>query len=576
MNIKQKLLGNTVLMAAGIIGVAAVGLFAVTSIQSSLNELTSYSTPLQSKTLEVQERTERVMGALLKLGIATDGAEIESLSTQAEEGIKDIERINAEMKQLGASVSNDMSAFATTRAVVLQAAEKKQANTAGYNTEAKAINAALKRSEDAIAEVRQGAAKLESEADAAAALAQQASLKLNEAIKTLLAVQARMKEVTIIIAEVDMVKSRFKISPLKERMKAQTDGISAALASAGDAPLFREIQAVNAALADSFGRDATGLAALRAEALGGKDAEAAYQKTRKAMASSIDELYAKIAGAVDGNEMQIVKQREQLNAAVGFRVQAGGLMAASSLISVDIKDVAARTRLVMMAASETELAAAQKDLGELQKQLGAGTAKLREALAKMGKPALQRSAETAAATINALGESIARVTASRRGVLDAEEQVRVAIRGLKAVAAEKSALGDKQVKSIGEAQQNTVAAVNERVGQAFLIILAMSGAAVVISLLVSVRIMLSITRPVARAAEVAQAVASGDLSAEFGTHWPRTRSASSFSPCSTWSGPSGASTPRSSIWRMRTTPATRTTGSQRRSFPVPMARWRRS
>ena len=77
MKIAHRLTAQAVFTSAGLLAVAAVGYFAVTSIQSDLRGLTMHATPLQNKTYEMQERTERALGTMLKLSLTTDRAEVE-------------------------------------------------------------------------------------------------------------------------------------------------------------------------------------------------------------------------------------------------------------------------------------------------------------------------------------------------------------------------------------------------------------------------------------------------------------------------------------------------------------------
>jgi hypothetical protein len=63
MTIKSRLLASSALMIGGLGLVGALGIYATTTIKSSIDQLTSSSTPLQIKTTELQKNIESLSGA---------------------------------------------------------------------------------------------------------------------------------------------------------------------------------------------------------------------------------------------------------------------------------------------------------------------------------------------------------------------------------------------------------------------------------------------------------------------------------------------------------------------------------
>ena len=95
MKISHRLIALTGFTSAGLLAVTAVGYFAVTSIQGDLRSLTLHATPLQNRTYEMQERTERAMGALLRLTLATGADEAGKANAAFDEDLKRLEHGNA-------------------------------------------------------------------------------------------------------------------------------------------------------------------------------------------------------------------------------------------------------------------------------------------------------------------------------------------------------------------------------------------------------------------------------------------------------------------------------------------------
>jgi hypothetical protein len=99
------------------------------------------------------------------------------------------------------------------------------------------------------------------------------------------------------------------------------------------------------------------------------EAEAAYQKQRKALLAPMEEQVAKLGATLDAAEVQAVKQRQVLEAALKLRNEPGGVVGTSEEVSLQIRDMVGSLRLLMLAASEAEAAAAHKDLGQLGEKL---------------------------------------------------------------------------------------------------------------------------------------------------------------------------------------------------------------
>ena len=109
------------------------------------------------------------------------------------------------------------------------------------------------------------------------------------------------------------------------------------------------------AAADGFSKEGSGLFALRVEVLADKKAqEPAYQAQRKAMQKVLDDEGNRLGAAVDTLEVQGVKQRQVLEAAMRVRSEPGDVVAASDAISLDMKAMTATLRLRMLAASPEE------------------------------------------------------------------------------------------------------------------------------------------------------------------------------------------------------------------------------
>ncbi len=497
--------------AAGLIAVAGVGLYGVVSIQSDLRGLTSHATPLQSKTYEVQERTERVVGNLLKLSVATEKDDADKTVAAIETEMRELDRLRAEMQKLDASAAGDFTEFRNVQSQIAKTVSQRLADEASYKTDTENARSTLARAEEAVAASRAAVGGVETDAAKSADRAQDANRALSTTMKLALTAQARLKELAIIVNETDGVTNRFRLGPLKERVKAHVDSVLRLDSVHDGVDALKDVKVAAVAVQDALMRDGNGLMALRADVLTQKADADAYAKQRRAIVGQLDDQTNKLGAIIDGLEVQIVKQRRSLEEALRFRNEPGGIVVLNDAIFFDMKEMTSAIRLLMLASTPDEATKSLATLQQLQRKMTGNLGNLRAALLKIGKAAIARNAEDAAAAMKSVGASIARVGLTKQSVLASEIAAREAIARLKAIAAQQSSRGQQQVKSINERQQEVTATVDRRVDFALILIVAIAGAIIAGAVLLSLSTIRTVTRRLGEAVDVAEAVSRGQL-----------------------------------------------------------------
>ena len=514
MKISHRLMAMTAFTSLGLAAVAGLGYFAVTSIQGDLRDLTLQATPLQNRTYELQERTERGMGALLRLSLARDPEEAAKGSAAFDGEMQALDHLVAEIAKLDSKHQTDLAPFRTARGQIADAVGQRLQDDAAYRRETEQASSALAQAEQAITATRAAVGSIETEAGRAADKAQDAGRGIASATKAALVAQARLKELVILAGETDLVSNRFRIGPLKERLKASVDGLQRMTLDGPQAELLKGTQAVVAGVNDGFLKDATGLFALRADVLAGKkEQEPAYQAQRKALQKPLEDEGNRLGAAVDGLEVQGVKQRQALEAALRFRNEPGGVVAAADAISLDMKEMTATLRLLMLATSAAEAQPVEASLKTLSQRMVGNVDRLRGGLHKMGKPQLVANVDAAAAALKTVDVSVAQVAQAKRSVLGTDLALQRALADLKTVAAHQAELGAQQVRSITDRQQQVVATVDQRVHHALWLIVGISGAIIALAAVGGVMTVGAITRRLDAAVQVAEAVSQGRLDA---------------------------------------------------------------
>jgi len=295
-------------------------------------------------------------------------------------------------------------------------------------------------------------------------------------------------------------------------VKSSIDSVLRVEARTSGEDVLKDTKALLGGMSDAFSKEGTGLLALRANVLANKaDAEAAYQKQRRAILAPIEEQMAKLGTLIDALEVQAFKQRQQLEAALKLRNEPGGVVATSEQVSLDIREMVGTLRLLMLAVNEKERSEAHSALKTLASQLASNVESMKVGLGKMGRTQLVPPVETASATLVNVGRSIDTMAEAKRRLLASEQSMQKALATLKTVAATRAEAGAAQVRDISERQREVTSAVDERVGASLLLILGISAAIIVASAVLSWHIVRSVRQRLQRAVSVAQAVSRGRL-----------------------------------------------------------------
>ncbi len=512
MKISHRLTALSALSAAALALVAGVSWYAVTSIQSDLQGLTLRAAPLQSKTYEVQERTERLMGGLLRLSLAqTQDDAAKALAVVAADS-QAIDKLRGEIRALDPKAAAEGADFQGAQGEIARAVDKRLADQAAYQRESENARAALVKAEQAVAVTRQAVQQIGVEAGQSADKAQDSSRRLAATIKLALSAQTRLREVLVAVSEVDLASNRFRLGPIKDKFKSPVDSIQALQVEAGSDDVLKEVRQVSAGLYDLATKDGSGLLALRAAVLAkAPEAEAAYARQRKAILEPVEQQVGRLAAILDNTEGLAARQRQVLEAALKLRNEPGGVVTTSEDVSLAIRDMVGTLRLLMLAGSQAEVQTAAAELKKLGERLSADMSTMRAGLLKMGRPPLAAQVDTALAAMGSVSASIGLVGSSKQQLLASEAQMAQSLAQLKSMAAQQAALGEAQVQRMRQRQGEVVAGVDQRVRSSLAAILGIAAAAIVVTALLSWRLVRVVTRRLNAAVQVAEQVSRGEL-----------------------------------------------------------------
>ncbi|WP_224961367.1 HAMP domain-containing methyl-accepting chemotaxis protein [Geomonas subterranea] len=517
MTVKSKLWGNIALTIVGISVLAGIGLFSIAKVKSSIEILTGKSTPLHLKMLELQQTVEKVSADFMRLEMTTEPAEVAHLSQAITTRIKRMEELNDQIVQGGAASSGvDTAVLRDIEKTVVQVASQRLKDMTLFKNEIATVNSELRKAEESVAGLRKQISQMGSSALSNINSSQAANLQVNSSIKKLLTLQSRLKDINIILSDLELVKNKFKVAPLRERLKNTVELTRNIEVDQGDNPAIKEVKGVATDILNQIGAEEGGLVSLKLEMLTNPEKADAEQYAGKArdIMKPLEENSKKIFNTIDTLELQIVKDRNKVVSSLGFQNSANSVMEAGSNISVDVKELNSGVRQIMLSSTDAEVGRLTATLAETRRRIDGNIALARKVLLDSGQKELAERISDVSATVRRASSSIQKIEATKLGVIRSNGAMQRALESARGISREQAQRSEEQVKSIGENQQQILTGVRNAVDNATLlsyVMIAVSVAVVLISLVISLRIIASITKPLSHAKLVTADIAGGNL-----------------------------------------------------------------
>jgi len=516
MTVKSKLFSNMALTMVGIAAIAGIGLFSIGKVKSSIEILTGKSTPLHLKMLELQQTVEKVSADFMRLEMTSEPAEVNALSQTITERIRRMETLNGEIAAGGAATGVDTQVLRTIESTAVQVANQRLRDVASFKSEIAVVNSELQKGEASVALMRKSISQMGNNALSAINSSQAANLQVNSSIKKLLTLQSRLKDISLVLSDLELVKNKFKIAPLRERLKNTMELTRNIEYEKGDHAAIKEVKGIATDILNKIAAEDGGLVALRLEILSTPDkAETEqYAAKRREITKPLEESSRKIFNTIDTLELQIVKDRNNVVSSLGFQSAASSVMEAGSSISVEVKELNAGVRQIMLSTTEEEVARLTDALFKTENRVAENVAVARKLLLKSGQIKLAQSMTEVSGTIRRAGASIKKIEETKLNVIRSNLAMQKALDSARGISREQAQRSEEQVKTIGENQQQILSAVRQAVENASFLSLVMVGvslAVVLVSLAISLRIISSITKPLAHAKKVTAEIADGNL-----------------------------------------------------------------
>ena len=521
MKIRDKLVISVLVTIAGIGAVAAVGYVSLVKTRDNIEQLTSRSTPLQMKTLEFQQLTEQLLAEFMRIRLAANREELARYAQTAEARIAAMEALGNEIQKLNPEVQADIAPFRDARGNTLAAVEQRLKDLTQFETEAGNITAALKAIEGFVTAINGEVQALSAAASKGVVSAQNSMGVHNADMKRLLTAQMTLKEMELTLNALDFVRDKDAITPLEQRFTEAVDTMSELKSGGANSQVIDQVSSTLQGMLERFRHDNTGLSALRAQMFSNKAVQSQYATLQRAIETDLQAANAKLAAAVRPIEISLIQDRVGGERAIGFQGKAAECLAASSLISIDARELASGVRLAMLAANPEELNRARDQLQRTLARLRTSAAQVKNVLKQVQQEKLATEVDKVTSGIQTAGDGIGRIFKAKSGVLASDRQVNDVMARIKTLAAEQSSRSEARVESSARSQQEVTGEVRDGVRGAILAMAVISVVVVFVSILMGLGVMRSILGQLGGepgyASEIAHRIAGGDLTSKIET-----------------------------------------------------------
>ena len=513
MQIKTKLIAGTGLLLLGMIAIAGASLFALQGVAASVDRLTSKSVPLQLATNDLVRTTEKLSSDFLRLGMSKDKKEQEEFSSVIDTHIAAIDTINANISRLGQQ-EDDLKPlqFKEMQRLMNEAVSARLSDTDIFSSESIDVNESLHRVDGALRAIDAHIEALNAQAKAVASQTQQQSMASSDATKRLTLLRSYVREMIIVVWEIQSVDNRYRLAPLKERITAVAGSIENLKEETTRGPGNREMLLEISVVAEKI-LDHNGLIELRAKTLthGGPDAQ--YQSLKAEVLTTLNALVSRISEQIDAIDLRVMSDRRALAQANLVLQEADAVKHIGGQMAIDMLEL--DNYIGMLTASSTldELKTREAGVRIENQELIDNSALLASALLKTGQTKSAANAKTINDIIAAVEVATERIITAKRRALLSDVALRKIIDSIAAMSRRQVSYADARIERISAEQRGVVEGVQRSVERSFVLILGTSSLLTLIGLIANTKLGTTIVRPITGLSGTIERISGGkDLS----------------------------------------------------------------
>ncbi len=388
MTIKRKLFLLVALLLVAGAGVGTVGFFAVRMVSGKIYYLTHESSPLQLKMVNLQQGFEKVAANFTQMALTTSAADLAAIRKDTDKALSQVNATVQDLTKLKAGIDekvvNDIEKSYKELSAMGEERLKCMNRLAAANEQ---LRLGIGRVVEETGRLDAAMQRMQKESYASVEKSKEASLKANALIKRMLVIQERLSSAKALIMQVETVFNRFKLNPLKDKMRSEVDRMRAAAdgmeMGIGKGGLAGQIKEFLEEIEKVFSGDA-GLLAARASMIADPTSDAlsqAYEKKSEELTRKLYALSDKLAGEIDKLELVVPQENQKMGNSIRQVTSVGHISGSSANIAVLARIIESTSKQIMLASSadeagklrarlEEQFAAVAKELGSIRTGLG--------------------------------------------------------------------------------------------------------------------------------------------------------------------------------------------------------------
>jgi methyl-accepting chemotaxis protein len=474
LNIRKKLYGSVLVTIIGIGVFLAVTIYANSRIRSAVDIMTGKTTPLQAKVLGLQQEIEKMSANFLRLSYVTDNADFKQVSDNIGINIVNIERINADIQQLGnSSTGTDTSPLKNIHSTLSRVAQQRITDIAAFKAGMSDVNSQIKVTGAAYSNILEKLTALRLEGIRTSRESEEFSTKTNSAIRKILVLQSKLVEIEKLISDVESVSNKYKLSPYKENAKAITDSIDEVTYTKDDPVIIKDIKYAAKDIYKLIVGDETGVIPLKWAILSGNSVTGQYQAQKNNISKNVEGLIVRVSETLDQLEIQRMKGKQQADKSVNVKQTIAAIedvVSAGNDMNLNIKELNSLVRLAMLSSSNAELQKTASDITKVREKIAENIKDMLSLLNKMGQESLSKDTSDMRQTLKNVDTAIERMLSAKRGVLEGDAEMQKVINQVNVIAGENARMAGNEVKDIELKQQDIMNEVKVTMNQTLLII----------------------------------------------------------------------------------------------------------
>jgi len=493
MTIKNRLITASLVTIAGLLVTVALSLYESRRVSNAIDTLVSRSTPLQIKSIRLQQGIEKLSSNLLKLGLSTTESEANQLSKEISDNQQKIAYIQEEIGRIK-DTKLTLNSFQELHDQVGKAVSERHASVAQFKKSIEEVNLSLRNVEGALSTLKKTVTKVNVSGQERSTSAINTFSESFASANLLKDYAIQLGELRSVVIALELAKTKSEAGRMKIKIKSLISASQAMQVSEkmlADFPELKDMKAFLASLPEDFTRMVT----LRQEQLQGKGNKADYVDIQEKNLSKLDNLTVRFSERISSIEDKAKMSRQELESATSVGSRLTGILFTMGMIETDAKYLDGKVRLVMLSDTEAALSANAAALKEVQNRLILSIASLQKNLEQIGQKSAAKGMVAVAASIRNAAQTIDRIVVTQRNILQSVALVQKTIEQVKTISSEQGAKSEAQVKASSDEQQVMIAKIQETMHNSTYIMVACSLVAIIIAIIINLRLILSVTRP---------------------------------------------------------------------------------